>query len=151
MNTILKLLALLSIAILMIGCTNTKTNASPPEAPTSFILADATYGVIDDIETVHEDSDKIGADTLVGGIVGGVLGNQVGGGSGNDIATAVGVISGAVVGHQIEKSASQHDQYLIQVRLERGGYQTITQGTSDLHVGDKVRVENNQVLRDLKP
>jgi outer membrane lipoprotein SlyB len=104
--------------------------------------------VIDNIEILHEGSEQIGAGTVIGGIVGGVLGNQVGGGSGNDIATVVGVIGGAVVGHQIEKSANQHDRYRIQVRLERGGYQTVTQSISDLHIGDRVRIENNQLSRE---
>ena len=94
MNTRLKLLASLSITILMIGCSNTK--ALPAYMPHSFILADTTYGAINDIETVHEISQ-------------------------------------------------------IKVRLEHGGYQTVTQAASDLHVGDRVRVEKNQVLLDLKP
>lgn len=144
MNTIQKLLTPLTLAMLMVGCAN--TNASPPDArPT---LAGATYGVIDNIETGHEGSDKIGAGTLIGGIVGGVLGNQVGGGSGNDIATVAGVIGGAVVGHQIEKSANQQETSRIKVRFEHGGYQTVTQSASDLHVGDRVRVENNRVSRN---
>jgi uncharacterized protein YcfJ len=36
--------------------------------------------------------------TLLGGAIGAALGNQVGGGSGQDIATAVGAVTGAAIG-----------------------------------------------------
>jgi uncharacterized protein YcfJ len=36
--------------------------------------------------------------------VGGVVGNQIGGGSGRDIATGVGVITGAVVGDNMQNA-----------------------------------------------
>ena len=64
-----------------------------------------------------------------------------------DLAGVPGTVGGAVVGHQIEKNRNQQDAYRIQVRLERGGYQTVTQGISDLRVGDRVRIQNNQVTR----
>jgi len=41
---------------------------------------------------------------IVGAIVGGVVGNQIGGGSGRDIATGVGVITGAVVGDTMQNA-----------------------------------------------
>lgn len=42
---------------------------------------------------------------LVGGIAGGILGNQVGGGNGKTIATAVGAMTGAVVGDRMSSGA----------------------------------------------
>jgi outer membrane lipoprotein SlyB len=103
--------------------------------------------VIDNIEITQGSNNEIGAGTVIGGIVGGVLGHQVGAGSGNDVATVAGAVGGAVVGHQVEKQNRQQDSYRIQIRLERGGYQTVTQGVSDLRVGDRVRIENNHVSR----
>jgi outer membrane lipoprotein SlyB len=81
--------------------------------------------------------------------VGGVLGHQVGGGTGKDIATAAGVVGGAVVGHEIEKrNQQQQDVYRIRVRLDNGGSQTMTQQSiNDLRVGDRVRIENGNVYR----
>lgn len=130
-------------AALMGGCAN--PDYRPVAAPAA--RSDVVYGVIDSIETTRTGNDQIGAGTVIGGIVGGVLGHQVGGGTGNDVATVAGAVGGAVVGHQIEKSRNQQDAYRIQVRLERGGYQTVTQGISDLRVGDRVRIQNNQVTR----
>jgi len=133
----------LAAASLMSGCANTEPRPAPVSAP----RAEVVYGVIDSIETTRSSNDQIGAGTVIGGIVGGVLGHQVGGGTGNDVATIAGAVGGAVVGHQIEKNRNQQDAYRIQVRLERGGYQTVTQAISDLRVGDRVRIQNNQVTR----
>lgn len=139
----------LAVAALTGGCANTDSRP----APSSSSYYGAAYGVIDSIELTSMSNDGIGgsgigAGAVIGGVVGGVLGNQVGGGTGKDIATVAGVVGGAMVGHQIEKSNKQQDAYRIRVRLENGGYQTVTQpSTSDLRVGDRVRIENNRVSR----
>lgn len=136
----------LTVAALMSGCANT---ASRPASSYSRVA----YGVIDGIEMTRGSSDGIGgsgigAGAVIGGVVGGVLGHQVGGGSGKDVATVAGVVGGAMVGHEIEKSKKQQDAYLIRVRLDKGGYQTVTQQSiTDLRVGDRVRIENDRVSR----
>jgi outer membrane lipoprotein SlyB len=133
----------LASATLMSGCANT----NPQPAASYDAPVRTAYGVIDNIETIGRDNNEIGAGTVIGGIVGGILGNQVGGGSGNSVATVAGAVGGAVVGHQVEKQNRQQDSYRIQIRLEHGGYQTVTQDISDLRVGDRVRIENNHVSR----
>ncbi|MDO8207661.1 MAG: glycine zipper 2TM domain-containing protein [Gallionella sp.] len=138
----LVLATILATAALMSGCANTDTR--PVSSQYSSSVA---YGVIDSIETTSGGSGDIGAGAIIGGVVGGVLGHQVGGGSGQDVATVAGVVGGAVVGHQVEKQNRQQDAYRIRVRLERGGYETVTQSISDLRVGDRVRIENNHVSR----
>jgi len=45
-----------------------------------------------------------GAGAVMGGIAGGALGNAVGNGSGRDVATAIGLIGGAMLGDRIEHS-----------------------------------------------
>lgn len=132
---------LLAVASLAGGCANTDSR------PTAYYSSGA-YGVVDAIEMIPGSSGGIGAGTVIGGVVGGVLGHQIGGGTGKDIATAAGVVGGAVAGHQIEKSHGRQDTYRIRVRLENGGYETVTQpGIGDLRVGDRVIVENNHVSR----
>jgi len=139
----------IAVAALMSGCAN--TDSRPMSSSSSYSRAD--YGVIDAIEITRGSSDGIGgsgigAGAVIGGVVGGVLGHQVGGGTGKDIATVAGVVGGAMAGHQIEKSNKQQDAYRIQVRLDNGGYQTVTQQSiSDLRVGDRVRIENDRVSR----
>jgi len=140
---------LLTAAALMSGCASTDTR--PVSSSSSYSRAD--YGVIDAIEITRGSSDGIGgsgigAGAVIGGVVGGVLGHQVGGGTGKDVATVAGVVGGAMVGHEIEKSKQQQDAYRIRVRLDNGGYQTVTQQSiADLRVGDRVRIENNRVSR----
>lgn len=45
---------------------------------------------------------------IVGGVAGGILGNQVGGGNGKTIATAVGAMTGAVVGDRMSSGAPSY-------------------------------------------
>ena len=141
----------LAVAALLSGCANTDSRkASSSSSSTS---SSAAYGVVAAIETTRVSSggiggSGIGAGAVIGGVVGGVLGHQVGGGTGKDVATVAGVVGGAMAGHQIEKSRKQQDEYHIRVRLDRGGYQTVTQQSiTDLRVGDRVRIENDRVSR----
>lgn len=46
---------------------------------------------------------------IVGGLAGGVLGNQIGGGSGKDVATALGVVLGAMTGDHLQNTARSPD------------------------------------------
>jgi outer membrane lipoprotein SlyB len=107
--------------------------------------------VVDSIQVVQQNTGNsgIGAGAVVGGVVGGVLGNQVGGGSGRSLATAAGVVGGALVGNQIQKNNQQtRDVYQIGIRLDNGAYQTMTlDAVGDLRVGNRVRIENNRVFR----
>lgn len=141
----------LALAVLTIGCANSDPR---PESSSSSYYSGVAYGVVDAIEIVRGSNDGIGgsgigAGTVIGGVVGGVLGHQIGGGTGKDVATVAGVVGGAVVGHQIEKrNQQQQDAYRIRVRLENGGYQTVTQQSiGDLRVGDRVRIENDRISR----
>jgi uncharacterized protein YcfJ len=49
-------------------------------------------------------NEKGSGGAILGAIVGGVVGNQIGSGSGRDIATGVGVITGAVVGDNMQNA-----------------------------------------------
>ena len=142
--------SMVTVAALMSACANNGyQNASSPPS-----YSGTMYGVIESIEMVPAESgiagSGIGAGTVIGGVVGGVLGHQVGGGTGKDIATAAGVVGGAVVGHEIDKrNQQQQNVYRIQVRLNNGGYQTMTQQSlNDLRVGDRVRIENGNLYRN---
>jgi len=136
----------LTVAALVSGCAS--TDSRPVSSSSSSSYSGVAYGVVDAIELTRGSSDGIGAGAVIGGIVGGVLGHQVGSGTGQDVATVAGAVGGAVAGHQIEKSNKQQDAYRIQVRLDRGGYQAVTQQSiGDLRVGDRVRIENDRVSR----
>ncbi len=115
--------------------------------------AGTTYGVVEAIDVTRGGVEgiggtSIGVGTIIGGVVGGVLGHQVGGGTGKDVATVAGAVGGAVAGHEIERRNSQSESYRVRVRLDRGGYQELArQSVSDLRVGDRVRIDGEQVSR----
>ncbi len=64
---------------------------------------------------------------IVGGLAGGILGHQVGGGSGKDVATALGVVLGAMAGDQLQnreaRSYYDNGQYSNN-QYDNGGYET---------------------------
>ncbi|HYD94073.1 MAG TPA: glycine zipper 2TM domain-containing protein [Noviherbaspirillum sp.] len=109
-----------------------------------------SYGTVDSIQMLQQGgagNGGIGAGAVIGGVVGGMLGNQVGGGRGKKAATVAGVIGGAMVGHEIERNRA-HNAYQVGVRMDNGGYRTLTQdNVSDLQVGARVRVENDRAYR----
>ncbi len=55
-------------------------------------------------ETVYTGPQTTGGGAVLGAIAGGAAGNAVGGGSGRAVATAIGLIGGALLGNQIEGS-----------------------------------------------
>ena len=93
-----------------------------------------------------------GGGALLGSVVGGVVGHQIGSGSGRDVATAVGVIAGAVIGNGIEpqnsyeSGAPSHEvpvgeYYRLLIKLDNGGTRTVSQDQiGSLLVGDRVRL-----------
>lgn len=122
--------------------------ASSPSYPAPLAYSNAS-GVIDSIRVSQSAASGNGTGAVVGGLVGGMLGSQVGSGRGRTAATIAGVISGAIVGDQLEqRNARPRDAYEVGVRLDNGGYQTVTQGSVDgLQVGNRVRIENDHVYR----
>lgn len=146
------LATLISAAALTSGCANTysrpDTNRSY-SAPASTQSYARSYGVVDSIDAIQgKEAGMTG--TIIGGVIGGVLGNQVGKGRGNTAATIAGAAGGAVAGHEIEKRKNQtNDSYRINVKLDNGRYLTQTQDSiTDIHVGSRVRIENDRVYRD---
>ena len=71
-------------------------NAAPQEACGSI-----------PVRTTQTTSGNPGAGAIFGAIAGGLLGNAVGGGSGRDLATAAGVMGGAVLGHEAAKGQTR--------------------------------------------
>ena len=61
-------------------------------------------------QTVTVPGQKSGAGALIGGIAGGAMGNAVGDGSGRALATVIGLMGGAIVGHRIEGGSPPQTQ-----------------------------------------
>jgi outer membrane lipoprotein SlyB len=110
------------------------------------------YGRVANIELVRSEARPGSgvAGTVIGGVVGGVLGNQVGGGSGRDAATVLGAVGGAIAGNSIDKNRNSQvvETYRVSVQLDGGAYRAYDlTSPGDLRVGDRVRVQNGQIIR----
>ncbi|MDB5849212.1 MAG: hypothetical protein JWP29_2964 [Rhodoferax sp.] len=113
----------------------------------------AEFGRVTQIDVVRTEEKPrgSGAGAIIGGVAGAVLGNQIGGGFGRSAATAAGAIGGAVAGNAIEKNRSGpevREVYRVSVQLDNGAYRAFDVGGGvDLRVGDRVRIENGQLIR----
>lgn len=109
----------------------------------------AEYGQVHSIELIRAESQTTGGGALLGGVVGAVVGRQIGQGSGRAAGTLVGAVGGALIGNQIEKNQrGAQDVYRVVIRTEQGQMRSFDyQQLADLRVGDRVRIEGNQVYR----
>jgi outer membrane lipoprotein SlyB len=123
-------------------------------ASTTYQTAGMEYGRITNIEympvgTTAPSHNIIGA--VVGGLAGAALGSTIGGGTGRAAATVLGGVAGAAIGNQIARNqagATTAPGYRITMTTDNGGMRTYeVPATGDLHVGDRVRVDNGVIYR----
>ena len=97
------------------------------------------------------DSNRSNNGAVVGGLAGAALGSTIGAGAGRTAATVLGAVGGAAVGNHIarnQQGITTAPGYRVTVQTEQGGMRTYeVSATGDLHVGDRVRVENNVIYR----
>lgn len=112
----------------------------------------ANTGVVSSIELVRGQTNSgiSPAGTIIGAVVGGLVGHQIGEGRGNTAATiggaAVGGLAGNAIGQRVRENTA--DTYRVGIRYDNGGTQYIdVPNPGDLRVGDRVRVDGNQISR----
>ena len=126
---------------------------SQTRAPVQTPPANAVeYGRVSNIEVVQtpQQAQGSGLGAILGGVAGAVVGRQIGGGTGRDLATIAGAVGGALAGNEIEKSGNARvvQTYRATVRLDGGSARTYElPSASDLHIGDRVRIQNGQLSR----
>ncbi len=124
--------------------------AARPQPPVASTAAyGVEYGQVQSIDVVRAENQTSGGGALLGGLIGAVVGRQIGSGSGRDAGTVVGAFGGAVIGNQIEKNnRGARDFYRVAIITQSGQLRTFDyQQLADLRVGDRVRIEQNQVYR----
>lgn len=133
-----------ALAATVSGCASHASMQKP--AP---VTAGVQYGQVQSIEVVKAQSQTTGVGAVAGGVIGAVLGHQVGTGSGRDAATGVGAVGGAIIGNELEKNRrGATDFQRVAVRFDNGVVRSYDLPESAaLRVGDRVRVENGQVVR----
>lgn len=108
-------------------------------------------GVVRAIEPIGFARDQPqGAGAVAGGVLGAIVGRQFGGSnSGKNVGTVIGAVGGAVVGNEIEKgSRRDYSGARVTVELDNGRVRTLDyRDLGDLRVGDRVRLDGNQLVR----
>lgn len=138
--------AALVAAAIATGCAVHPSAQPAPPTPSGYRVE---YGQVQSIDLVRAESQTTGGGALLGGVIGAVVGRQIGSGSGRDAGTAVGAVGGAIIGNQIEKNnRGARDFYRVAVVTRAGQVRTFDyQQLADLRVGDRVRIEGDQVYR----
>lgn len=86
-----------------------------------------------------------GWETLLGAVVGGLVGNQFGGGSGKEVATAVGAVAGAGIARSNANQEYSVEYKLVEILIEtdKGKLIDVIQDVDNTMLferGDKVRI-----------
>ncbi|HCW21374.1 MAG TPA: hypothetical protein DHL02_26265 [Achromobacter sp.] len=126
--------------------------ASAP-APAPAPQACKSCGVVESVRQVQvpaKDESNHLVGTIGGGVVGGVVGNQFGGGSGKTALTVLGAVGGALAGREVERNIRQQQtvtHYELTVRMGDGSARQFRSAQPFAFAsGDRVRVENNQLV-----
>jgi outer membrane lipoprotein SlyB len=129
--------------------------AGTPPAPPPDVVATvpppvcADCGVVNAVRAVKAEGNATGAGAVAGGVVGAILGNQVGQGHGREAARVVGILGGALAGHEIEKQARATTTYQVDVRMDSGEVRTVAlPGDPGLIIGQRVHLQGNQIRVD---
>jgi outer membrane lipoprotein SlyB len=128
--------------------TTTTTVATTP-------VAASEYGRIVNIEYMPVGSTAPAGPSILGAVVGGVLGagvgSLIGAGAGRTAATVLGGVAGAAAGSHIARNAqgaTTQAGYRITMQTDSGITRVYeVPATGDLHVGDRVHVDNGVIYR----
>lgn len=139
-----------SVSIMFAGiaaCSPPEAASTPgPVSTTTVIETCNSCGVVRSITPVAQQGSSTGTGAVIGAVVGGVAGNQVGGGNGKKVATAAGVIGGALLGNNIEQKRNASTWYDIVVEMDDGGRQSITvQDPQNISPGSAVNVYGDNI------
>lgn len=112
--------------------------------------AHSQFGRVANIELVSARGHTTGGGALLGGLIGAVVGRQFGHSSdGRAVGTMAGAFGGAVIGNEIEKDQrGRADHVRVSIQLDHGGIVAFDYASiGHLRIGDRVRIEGNQVYR----
>ena len=144
--------------------TTTYPSASAGTQVQNAPMAAVETGRVTDIQTgqmgATSATNPSASRAVVGGIIGAVVGNVIGknidNGHSRTGATVLGAGAGAAIGHRSGQNAEANaaasgaggPAYRVTVQTDQGAWRTFEVGAlGDLHVGDRVRVENNVIYR----
>ncbi len=110
---------------------------------------EVVFGEVDSIRYVSQQdivrSQASGWETLLGAVIGGIVGHQFGGGSGQQVATAVGAVAGGSIAHRQANQSYKVEYQLVEllIKTEKGKLVDVIQDVDPAMLfsrGDKVRI-----------
>ncbi|MCG9750143.1 glycine zipper 2TM domain-containing protein [Vibrio brasiliensis] len=110
---------------------------------------EVVFGEVDTVRYITQQeiikSQGSGWETLLGAVVGGVVGNQFGGGTGKEVATAVGAVAGAGIARNNANQVYRLEHKLVEILIEteKGKLIDVIQdidNTMLFEKGNKVRI-----------
>ena len=130
-----------------------RPQAAPAQPRPAAPVVCQSCGVVESVRQVQapvrDNSDHL-IGTIAGGVAGGVVGNQFGGGNGKTALTVLGAVGGALAGREVERNIRQQQtvtHYELTVRMSDGSARQFRSAQPFAFAsGDRVRVENNQLL-----
>ena len=147
MNAISRMGAVVVAAVVTAAGAGCATHAQMPQPIQS--VPGVAYGQVQSVELVRAQSQTTGSGAIIGGLIGAVIGHQIGDGNGRSAATGVGAVGGAILGNEIERQQRGAQDFLrVAVLLDDGTVRSMDlPRATDLRVGDRVRIERDQVVR----
>jgi len=138
--------------VMLAGCASRPQATSAPVYSSSRTApAAVSYGVVRAIEAVNAGGEQAsGTGAVVGGVIGAVVGRQFAdSNSGKNVGTVAGAVGGALIGNEVEKNARREQQTVrVNVQVDHGGMRSFEfKSVGDLRVGDRVRIDGNQLYR----
>ncbi len=124
--------------------------AAAPSANPRVVRYCTSCATVEAINVVQVDGEGNYLGTIGGGVVGALAGSQVGKGNGKTAAEIAGALGGAYIGRNIERNQRRTQHFEVVIRYTNGGTQTMTyENDPGLHVGEKVKVNNGVLERDV--
>lgn len=153
MKRLAKTALLIIVVASLSACANHRSRNDQPPGYSSSPSGSASqleFGVVSAIDRMAGEAQSTGGGAVVGGVTGAVVGRQFGGSSnGRALGTFLGAVAGVLIGDQVERqNNSQRSGVRVSVRLDNGGQRSFDYShAGDLRIGERVRIEGNQIVR----
>ena len=136
----LRLISLLTVAVLLSGCVGSSSGDVYSSGQTRRAQT-VQMGTVESVRPVQIEGSKSGIGMVGGGVAGGFAGSTIGGGKGSTLAAVGGALAGAAVGAMAEEKLTNANGIEITVKLDEGGLLSVVQEDKVMfYVGDRVRV-----------
>lgn len=147
--------ATLAMALLT-GCASTSQYSGDVYRASDVQVAqNYRLGTIEAIRQVQIQADSPTGNllgTVGGAVIGGLIGNQVGGGSGRNIATAIGAIGGGAAGAKTEQAMNRIPAWEMEIRMDDGQQMVMVQKADrEFNSGQRVRLVGNGAKQKVVP